>query len=111
MTTPSQNTTSDKVVSIVLMCLGGLGTLVWIFPSIMLVMMSDAGMRGAAWLFTLFLIVAWFGPAIATVTAAVWGSIRLKRGAAGTWWRVLLVLLSAPVLIAILGSIFASLPI
>jgi hypothetical protein len=112
MDTPSSSQlTTDKTVSIVLLALGALGTLIWALPSIMLVMMSDAGMRGAAWLLILFLLVAWFGPAAATVTAAVWGSRRLKRGATGTWWRVLLVLLSAPVLIVILGSIFSALPL
>lgn len=92
------------------MCIGGLGTLIWALPSIMLVMASDAGMRGAAWLFTLFLIVAWFGPAVCTIIAIVWGTTRIKRGMSGTWWRVLTVLVAAPVLIAVLGGIFMSLP-
>lgn len=108
--TPAQLTT-DKTISIVLMALGALGTLMWVFPSVMLVMISDGGMRGATWLFTLFLIVAWFGPAVCTVFAIVWGIIRIKRQATGTWWRLLIVLLSAPVAIIVLGAIFSSLPV
>ena len=110
MTTTDAARTTDKTISIVLMALGGLGTLIWVLPSIMVVMMSDSGMRGAEWLFNLFLFVAWFGPALCTVIAIVWGIIRIKRQATGTWWRLLIVLLSAPVAMIILGSIFFSLP-
>ena len=107
--TPAQLTT-DRTISIVLMALGGLGTLMWVFPSVMLVMVSDAGTRGAAWLFYLFLFVAWFGPAICTIIAIVWGIARIKRQVIRTWWRLLVVLLSAPVAMVILGAIFSSLP-
>jgi hypothetical protein len=109
MDTPSSSQlTTDKTVSIVLLALGALGTLIWALPSIMLVMISDSGTHGVAWLFTLFLIVAWFGPAAATVIALVLCIRRIKAKQLGTWWRVLVVLLSAPVAIVILGAILSA---
>ncbi|MEN9752217.1 MAG: hypothetical protein RLZZ600_1264 [Actinomycetota bacterium] len=111
MTTPTQaQLSTDRAISIVLMVLAGAGTLIWAIPSLMLIMASDAGTHGAAWLFAIFIAVAWFGPAAATIASIVWGIIRLKEKKLGTWWRLLIVQLSAPVAIIILGAIWSALP-
>ena len=99
--TPSQLTT-DKVLSIILMVVGALGTIVWAPFSLLLAMASDAGMTP---LLYVFLYVAWFGPAIATIVAVVTGVIGLRKKTGRAWLSVLISIISAPVAIVILGLI------
>jgi hypothetical protein len=99
--TPSQNTT-DKIVSIILMAVGVLGTIIWAPLSLMLAMISDGGMTP---LLYVFLFVALFGPAIATIIAIITGVIGLRKKTGRAWVRVLISICSAPVVIVILALI------
>jgi hypothetical protein len=89
------------------MVLAGIGTILWFIPSLFLGMANDNGAMNSTF-FSLFMLVAVAGPPIATFVSIVWGIARLRDGMLGTWWRVLLVQLSAPVvalLFALLGSV------
>ena len=99
MTTPTQSQlTTDKVISIVLMSVAGLGTIIWAPLSLMLAMVSDNGMTPLKYV---FLVVAWFGPAIATIVGIVTGIIGITNKTGRAWVAVLISTISAPVLIII----------
>ena len=101
MTTPTQSQrTTDKVISIVLMSVAGLGTIIWAPLSIMLVLVSDNGMTPLKYA---FLAVAWFGPAIATIVGIVTGILGIKNKKGRAWVSVLISTISAPVVIIILA--------
>ena len=104
--TPAQLKT-DKTVSIVLMIIGGMGTIVWAPFSLMLALVTDSGVNFFTYV---FLFVAWFGPAIATIGAITHGVIALKKKTGRAWVRVLIWEASAPVAIIVLGIITSSLP-
>jgi hypothetical protein len=105
MSTPTASQlTTDKIVSIILMAVAALGTIIWAPLSLMLAMVSDAGMTP---LLYVFLYVAWFGPAIATIVGIVIGVIGLRNKTGRAWVRVLISMASAPVAIIIL-ALFSS---
>lgn len=101
MTTPTQNKlTTDKIVSIVLMSVAALGTIIWAPFSLMLAMVSDAGMTP---LLSVFVFVAWFGPAIATIVGIAIGIVGIRKKTGRAWVSVLISTVSAPVVIIILA--------
>jgi hypothetical protein len=82
------------------MSVAALGTIIWAPLSLMLAMVSDAGMTP---LLYVFLFVAWFGPAIATIVGIAIGIVGITKKTGRAWVSVLISTVSAPVVIIILA--------
>ena len=102
----SQNpaSTTDRVITIVLLCLGLLLTLGWAPLSIMSVMISDNGLNAAKSIGILVLIL---GPGVAVIALGVTAIVRMVQKKRA--WVLGLLTAVAPLVMIVLGFGIASL--
>lgn len=102
MTKNTPASTNDRVITIVLLCVGAFITLIWAPFSLMAVMISDNGMNAAKYLGIYILIL---GPAAAVIALGVTAIVRMVQKKRA--WLFGLLVAVAPLIMIVLGFVVA----